>query len=139
MGAARRKKRAGRARLNRLRRDHAVHGDDRRYAQAHALASSANPERSLEPSNWDQVIGRVERWRKLYRHLSQCSMAVWYKAANRARIEGTVTIAGVAFKLADLKKIAAVAAEVAEDPERARQLDQLATDSRGDVWIQTIE
>ena len=138
MGNARKARRAGRARLHRLRKDHAVIGDDRRYAQACTLASSAHPERSLEPSNWDQVIGRVQRYREVYKHLSQASISKWYKIANKLRIEDRVVVDGTVVSLAMLRKIATVAAEVAEDPERAAQLAQLAADTRGDVWQQVM-
>ena len=141
MGDARNSRRAGRARLHRLRADYAQHGDLERYAAAVELASTACPERSLVPSNWDQVIGRVEAYRRLFNYLSQHSMDRWYKVAEALRIEDQFTdgILGESFSLAQLSKIAKVAVEVADDRERSRQLAQLAAETRGDVWLQTAK
>jgi len=141
MGNARNSRRAGRARLHRLRKDYSQHGDLERYTAAVELASTARPERSQVPSNWDQVIGRVEAYRRLFNYLSQHSMDRWYKVAEALRIEDEFTdgILGERVSLAQLNKIASVAVNVADDRERSRQLRELAAETRGHVWQQTAE
>lgn len=138
---ARKAKRAGRARLHRIRKDHAAHGDDRKLAAALALATSEHPERSLTPSNWEQVIERkVQLWRTTYRKLSPSAMSRWYKRAQQLRIEDRVTINNVTVSLAQIAKaIKIVEGPAGDDRERLAQLAMIASDIRGEVWHQRID
>jgi len=132
---ARKAKRAGRARFNRIDRDFARTGDQTRFALA-LLAACGNGEASALPSNWNAAP--VEFWRTTYTRLLERGIQLWkpwLEACNRF-----VTVNGVRFDLHAVAKHCE-ALEGMESDERERALDfyaKCSADLTPD-WIQKVD
>lgn len=134
---ARTARRAGRARHNRIDRDFARTGDAARAQYAHAVASGPGLP-SLFPSNWDQVISPVQRWRTIYRHLA-ARRSLW-KQVLADECNRFVTVDGVRIDLHAAVKVAEKI-ESLESDERERALDFYAKCSSDltPEWIQKVD